>query len=139
MDKYDKRGFLSGDPLLFFSGDSFFFFFFLSSLFVGGLVHRQISTSQSSLCVMTFVIPYRPPSLYHVQRGYKRRRPARYGINAGVGSCGVLFWLLPPVVFFLTIRVGTCGVISRQRGAIIRLCARRICACRIIVLPLHRI
>ena len=35
------------------------------------------------------VILYRPSSLYHDARGYKRRGPARYRINAVVAPCGV--------------------------------------------------
>ena len=54
------------------------------------------------------VIPYRPSSLYHDTRGYKRRGPARYRINAGVGHAACCIGCLPAVLFlFLAVR-GIC-------------------------------
>ena len=56
------------------------------------------------------VILYRPSSLYHDARGYKRRGPARYRINAGVAHaacsigvylrCCFCFWLLRGIYLF---------------------------------------
>ena len=65
--------------------------FFLFLLVVCGLGHRQISPSLSSLHVRTLLSRIAPLSLYHVQRGYKRQRSARYELNAGVAHAGCSF------------------------------------------------
>ena len=53
-----------------------------SAFRVGWLGHRQISPSPAlplhKSSTAPSVITYRPLSLYHVQRGYKRQRSARY-------------------------------------------------------------
>ena len=67
---------------------------------VCGLAHRQISAALSSLRVRTLVIPYRPPSLSQYY-WHKRRRPARYALNAGVAhaECSSIFFLaITPIV-----------------------------------------
>ena len=75
---------------------TFAHFFAFRTRGVGGLPRR----CPPSACGR--VILYRPSSLYHNARGYKRRGPARYRINADVA---------PVECFFLELR----GILSRMR------------------------